>query len=101
METTPTTSANPEKRLDRTPRVVVTRRLGPVVEDRMGDLFEVSLNATDLPLTREQLIEDRYEKFRRIGVFLESPPAEAATAPPATNAGEAPDVAPASDTSNS
>ncbi|MBX7493202.1 D-glycerate dehydrogenase [Qipengyuania sp. 1NDW9] len=57
METTPTTSAIPEKRLDRTPRVVVTRRLGPVVEDRMGDLFEVSLNATDLPLTREQLIE--------------------------------------------
>ena len=57
METTNSAPANPEKRLDRTPRVVVTRRLGPAVEDRMGELFEVSLNATDLPLTREQLSE--------------------------------------------
>lgn len=37
-------------------------------------------------LPSEQLINDRYEKFRRIGVFLESPPADAAVAPPAADA---------------
>ena len=47
----------PQKRLTRTPRVVVTRRLGEVVEDRMGQLFDVRTNASDMPLTREQLIE--------------------------------------------
>ena len=54
---TTTSEAAPEKRLSRKPRVVVTRRLGPVVEDRMGELFDVRTNATDMPLTREQLIE--------------------------------------------
>ncbi|MGE5953117.1 MAG: 2-hydroxyacid dehydrogenase [Qipengyuania vulgaris] len=49
--------AAPEKRLTRKPRVVVTRRLGPAVEDRMSELFDVRTNATDMPLTREQLIE--------------------------------------------
>ena len=54
---TTTSEAAPEKRLTRKPRVVVTRRLGPAVEDRMSELFDVRTNATDMPLTREQLIE--------------------------------------------
>lgn len=56
MDTTASPSASPEKRLERTPRVVVTRRLGPAVEDRMGELFDVRLNASDMPLTRDQLV---------------------------------------------
>ena len=51
----------PEKRLNRKPRVVVTRRLGPAVEERMGELFEVRTNAADMPLTREQLIKAMQE----------------------------------------
>ncbi len=47
----------PAKRLDRTPRVFVTRHLMPSVEDRMGELFDVRLNPEDVPLEREQLIE--------------------------------------------
>ena len=47
----------PAKRLDRTPRVFVTRHLMPSVEDRMGELFDVRLNPKDVPLEREQLIE--------------------------------------------
>ncbi|WP_417317754.1 2-hydroxyacid dehydrogenase [Erythrobacter aureus] len=47
----------PAKRLDRTPRVFVTRHLMPNVEDRMGELFDVRLNPKDVPLEREQLIE--------------------------------------------
>lgn len=47
----------PAKRLDRTPRVFVTRHLMPSVEERMGELFDVQLNTSDTPLTRDQLIE--------------------------------------------
>ena len=57
METTSNASAVPNKRLDRKPRVVVTRRLGPAVEDRMGELYDVTLNASDMPLTRDQLVQ--------------------------------------------
>lgn len=57
MNTTVPSQAAPAKRLDRQPRVLVTRRLGPVVEDRMGELFDVRTNSTDMPLTREQLLE--------------------------------------------
>ena len=57
METTNNSGDAPEKRLTRTPRVTVTRRLGPAVEERMGELFDVRTNASDMPLTREQLIE--------------------------------------------
>ncbi|WP_421991553.1 2-hydroxyacid dehydrogenase [Qipengyuania sp.] len=46
----------PAKRLQRTPRVVVTRHLMPFVEERMGELFDVRLNTDDVPLTREQLV---------------------------------------------
>lgn len=37
------------------PRVIVTRRLLPAVEARMADLFDVTLNPDDTPMTREQL----------------------------------------------
>ena len=47
----------PAKRIDRTPRVFVTRHLMPGVESRMAELFDVRLNAADTPLTREQLVE--------------------------------------------
>lgn len=38
------------------PRVVVTRKLLPEVEARMTELFDVTLNPTDTPMTREQLV---------------------------------------------
>ncbi|MFA6220444.1 MAG: D-glycerate dehydrogenase [Erythrobacter sp.] len=44
------------KRLERRPRVFVTRHLMPSVEDRMADLFDVTLNRDDRPLTRDQLV---------------------------------------------
>ncbi len=37
------------------PLVIVTRRLPEVVEARMAELFDVRLNETDEPMTREQL----------------------------------------------
>ncbi|MEC7160262.1 MAG: D-glycerate dehydrogenase [Pseudomonadota bacterium] len=46
----------PAKRLERTPRVFVTRHLMPSVEDRMRELFDVRLNQSDTPLTRARLI---------------------------------------------
>ena len=46
----------PAKRLERTPRVFVTRHLMPSVEDRMRELFDVRLNQSDTPLNRAQLI---------------------------------------------
>ena len=57
MNSTATPEPAPAKRLDRKPRVVVTRRLGPVVEDRMAELFDVRTNAADMALTRDQLVE--------------------------------------------
>ena len=57
MDTTQPPQPAAEKRLTRTPRVVVTRRLGPAVEERMAELFDVRTNASDMPLTRDQLVE--------------------------------------------
>ncbi|MCJ2186172.1 2-hydroxyacid dehydrogenase [Novosphingobium beihaiensis] len=37
------------------PRVIVTRRLLPEVEARMTELFDVTLNGSDTPMTRDQL----------------------------------------------
>ncbi|WP_369025147.1 2-hydroxyacid dehydrogenase [Qipengyuania sp. RANM35] len=50
------TSDTVEKRLERTPRVFVTRHLMPSVEERFGELFEVTLNRSDTPLSREELV---------------------------------------------
>ena len=57
MNSTATAEPAPAKRLHRKPRVVVTRRLGPVVEDRMAELFDVRTNAADMALTRDQIVE--------------------------------------------
>lgn len=47
----------PARRIEGTPRVVVTRALSPAVEARMAQLFDCRFNESDAPLTREQLIE--------------------------------------------
>lgn len=44
------------KRLERAPRVFVTRHLMPNVEARFDELFEVTLNRSDVPLSREELV---------------------------------------------
>lgn len=44
------------RRIAGKPRVHVTRRLLPSVEARMGELFEVTLNAEDRPLSRDELV---------------------------------------------
>ncbi|MEP3420807.1 MAG: D-glycerate dehydrogenase [Erythrobacter sp.] len=38
------------------PKVVVTRHLAPSVETRMSELYDVSLNPSDVPMTRGELI---------------------------------------------
>ncbi|MEM7779030.1 MAG: D-glycerate dehydrogenase [Pseudomonadota bacterium] len=38
------------------PRVVITRHLAPSVEARMSELYEVTLNRADAPMSREELI---------------------------------------------
>ena len=38
------------------PNVVVTRHLAPSVEARMGELYDASLNAADVPMSRDELI---------------------------------------------
>jgi glyoxylate reductase len=41
----------------KTPKVVVTRKLPDAIELRMMELFDTTLNETDAPFTREQLVE--------------------------------------------
>ena len=48
-------SDNPNRRVDGTPKVVVTRHLMPSVEARMAELYDTTLNTDDVPLSREQL----------------------------------------------
>ena len=45
------------RRVSGIPKVHVTRRLLPSVEARMGELFDVTLNAEDRPLSRAELVE--------------------------------------------
>lgn len=45
----------PPRPLASPPRVIVTRHLMPGVEGRMRELFDVVLNESDVPLTRDQL----------------------------------------------
>lgn len=52
-DTTP--SSTDTRRITGTVRVGVTRHLMPYVEDRMGELFDVSLNREDRPLTRDEM----------------------------------------------
>ncbi|MFY7835625.1 MAG: 2-hydroxyacid dehydrogenase [Novosphingobium sp.] len=46
----------PARRVEGKPRVFVTRRLLPETEARMAELFDVTLNAQDSPLTRDELV---------------------------------------------
>ncbi|QWC58057.1 D-glycerate dehydrogenase [Erythrobacter sp. 3-20A1M] len=46
----------PGRRVEGTPRVVVTRHLMPGIEARMAELFDAKLNPEDRPLTRAELI---------------------------------------------
>ncbi|MCL4671736.1 MAG: D-glycerate dehydrogenase [Sphingomonadaceae bacterium] len=50
-------SSTSTRRLEGTPRVVVTRHLMPSVEARLAELFDAQLNPDDVPLTRDQLAE--------------------------------------------
>ena len=50
--------------------VVVTRRLPEPVETRLGELFNVTLNETDAPMSRAQLAEAMKEN----GVVTTSSP---------------------------
>ncbi len=43
------------RRIDGKPRVVVTRRLLPETQRRMAELFDVTLNADDRPMSRQAL----------------------------------------------
>ncbi|MCI5078018.1 D-glycerate dehydrogenase [Oricola sp.] len=43
--------------LSRKPLVVITRKLPDAVESRMGELFDVRLNATDRAMSREELVD--------------------------------------------
>ena len=49
--------ADPARRIQGTPRVIVTRALVPSVQERMAQLFDCRFNESDTPLSREQLIE--------------------------------------------
>ncbi|GGY96179.1 2-hydroxyacid dehydrogenase [Novosphingobium colocasiae] len=44
-----------EKRFEGRPRVIVTRRLLPLTEARMRELFDVRLREVDVPMTRDAL----------------------------------------------
>lgn len=46
----------PARRVEGKPAVIVTRRLLPETERRMDELYAVSLNPTDTPMNRQQLI---------------------------------------------
>ncbi len=46
----------PTRRVEGKPRVIVTRRLLPETEARMSELFDVTLSAGDIPMTRDQLV---------------------------------------------
>ena len=49
--------ADPARRIQGTPRVIVTRALVPSVQERMAQLFDCRFNESDTPLSREELIE--------------------------------------------
>lgn len=50
------TDTPPGRRVVEKPRVIVTRRLLPATEARMRELFDVTLNADDVPLGREAIL---------------------------------------------
>lgn len=50
------TDTRPNRRIEGKPRVHVTRHLVPEVEARLGQLFDVTLNVEDRPMSRDELI---------------------------------------------
>ena len=54
--TTVSSSTTP-RRVTGTPKVHVTRHLLPAIEARMSELFDVTLNTQDRPLSRAELVE--------------------------------------------
>lgn len=50
-----TDTANPSAAMPPKPSVIVTRKLPDAIETRMAELFQVSLNLTDTPFTKDQL----------------------------------------------
>lgn len=54
-------SQTPARRIDGTPRVIVTRALSPEIEARMAELFDCRFNSSDTPLSREQLLTAMHE----------------------------------------
>ncbi len=53
----PNSNDTATRRVDGTPKVIVTRQLMPSVEARMVELYDTSLNSGDTPFSREQLVE--------------------------------------------
>lgn len=45
------------RRVNGTPKVIVTRQLMQAVESRMSELYDTALNVSDAPFTRDQLAE--------------------------------------------
>ena len=52
----PQADYRPTRRIEGKPRVLVTRRLLPETEARMAELFDVTLNPDDRPLTAAELV---------------------------------------------
>ena len=44
------------RRVDGTPKVIITRHLMPSIETRMAELYDTSLNSDDTPFSRDQLV---------------------------------------------
>ena len=51
----PSTDYRPTRRIEGRPRVFVTRRLLPETEARMAELFDVTLNPDDRPLSQDEI----------------------------------------------
>jgi len=49
------TEPNPAHRIEGMPRIIVTRRLLPATEARMAELFDVSFNSDDRPMSRDEI----------------------------------------------
>ena len=51
------TQETPTRRIEGTPRVIVTRALSPSIQQRMGELFDCRFNDSDEPMNRDALID--------------------------------------------